>query len=383
MKHIRQLVKDSLGMTPQPVNSIETHLREAAEWLLRAQAGTPDDGVAHSYNVQTRSWAASYPETTGYVIPTLLEYAKYYDAPRFKEAALKMTDWECDIQMEDGGVRAGTMDAPIVAPTIFNTGQALFGWAKAYQDTGSERYKQSLIRASDWLVEAMDDDGAWRRFASPFTTSKLNSYNTRTAFGLVRAAQALGNDERYLAAAVKNVEWALSRAEPNGWLPDNCLLARDNKAALTHTIAYSIRGLLEVGVATGRDQFVEHALGMAKHVAKLQRADGALNALYLPTWETCVKWSCVTGNSQMAINWLRLAQITGDKSLIEHAKRANRFNMSIQDIATDDLNVRGAMKGSHPINGEYIKWRYPNWATKFFMDGLMLEQQFDRVDNIG
>jgi hypothetical protein len=30
-----------------------------------------------------------------------------------------------------------------------------------------------------------------------------------------------------------------------------------------------------------------------------------------------------------------------------------------------------------------MTYRYPNWATKFFMDGLMLEQQFDKARNIG
>jgi hypothetical protein len=85
----------------------------------------------------------------------------------------------------------------------------------------------------------------------------------------------------------------------------------------------------------------------------------------------------------MAINWLRLAQLTGERTLIEHAKRANRFNMSVQDLSTQNANLRGAMKGSHPINGGYMTYRYPNWAAKFFMDGLMLEQLYDRVDNIG
>jgi hypothetical protein len=293
-----------------------------------------------------------------------------------------MAAWESDIQMDDGGVRAGTMSAEIVAPTVFNTGQVLFGWARAWQETRDERFRHSLIRASDWMVAAQDDDGAWRRFASPFTTSKLNSYNTRSAFGLVRAWQALG-EERWLQAAVRNVDWAVDRAEANDWLPDNCLLKMPDASALTHTIAYSIRGILEVGAAAGRQDLLERALRMARLVAARQREDGALPARYLPDWRTRVDWTCVTGNSQMAICWLRLAQLTGELSLKEHAVRANRFNMSIQDLATGDANVRGALKGSHPINGEYMTYKYPNWATKFFMDGLMLEQQFDRVDNIG
>lgn len=382
MKHITQLVRDITGSTVKPVQSLETHLRGAADWLLQAQKGTPDDGVAHSYDVRAKKWLASYPETTGYVIPTLIDYANYFNAPRYAEAAKKMADWECDIQLADGGVRAGTMDAELVAPTIFNTGQALFGWAKAYLETGHERYKLSLTRASDWLVAAQDKDGAWRRFSSPFTTSKLNSYNTRTAFGLVRAFQALGN-ERYLDAAVANVEWTLGRTLPNRWLPDNCLTANVDLTALTHTIAYSIRGILEVGVAANRMAYIEHALEMAKMVASRQRPDGALPAYYTPEWNTSVKWSCITGNSQMAINWLRLAQVTGEKPLIDNAMRANRFNMSIQDLSATDLNVRGGIKGSHPINGGYMTYRYPNWAAKFFMDGLMLEMLHEKVNNIG
>ena len=382
MNHIKQLAKDKLGMSVFPTQSIETHLKAAADWLLQAQLGTADDGVAHSFDIRAQKWLASYPETTGYVIPTLYDYAKYYNAPSYAEAARRMTEWECDIQLPDGGVRAGTMDAEIVAPTIFNTGQALFGWAKAYLETRDDRYRIALSRAADWLVAAQDEDGAWRRFPSPFTTSKLNSYNTRSAFGLVRAYEAVGNT-RYLEAAIANVEWTLARAQANGWLPDNCLSDNADLTALTHTIAYSIRGILEVGVAAERPDYIDRALTMAKAVAAQQREDGALNAFYTPEWKTAVTWSCVTGNSQMAINWLRLAQLTGETSLIAHAKKANRFNMSIQNLTTDDLHVRGAMKGSHPINGGYMTYRYPNWATKFFMDGLMLEQLFDKVKNIG
>ncbi len=382
MQHLIQVTKEKASRPKLSAAPIETHLRAAADWLLRAQQATPDDGVAHSYDIRQKKWLASYPETTGYAIPTLYDYARHYNAPQYAEAATLMAHWESDIQMPDGGVRAGTMDAEVVAPTIFNTGQVLFGWAKAWQETGEERFKTSLIRASDWLVAAQDEDGAWRRFPSPFTAAKLNSYNTRSAFGLVRAYLALG-DKRYLNAAVANAQWALTRAENNGWLPDNCLDTNVDKTSLTHTIAYSIRGLLEVGLTSGHAEFVDHALLMAKAAASQQRADGALPGYYSPQWKAAVGWTCVTGNSQMAINWLRLAQITGDAAWIEHAKRANRFNMSIQDLATTNQNIRGGIKGSHPVNGGYMTYKYPNWATKFFMDGLMLEQLFNKVGNIG
>lgn len=381
MRHLPHLIRDAVGYGRRRTRSIPEHLRGAADWLVRAQRATPDDGVAHCYDVRARAWRASYPETTGYVIPTLYDYARHFGAAEFADAARRMAAWESDVQLADGGVRAGTMAAAIVVPTVFNTGQTLFGWARAFKETGDERFRTSLVRAADWLVAAQDPDGAWRRFPSPFTSAKLNPYNTRTGFGLVRAWETTG-DARYLRAADASAAWALGRAHPNGWLPDNCLTENADGSALTHTIAYSVRGLLEIGVATGTTAYVDHARAMARDIARAQRPDGALPAYYQPDWTTRVRWTCVTGNSQMAINWLRLARVTGDPDLVEPARRANRFNMTVQDLDTADPNVRGGLKGSHPINGGYMTWRYPNWAAKFFMDGLMLEH-LAGLDNVG
>lgn len=381
MKHWIAQTKDRLGLSFSPPQAIATHLRAAAEWILVAQRATPDDGVAHSYNIRTDTWMASYPETTGYIIPTLYDYALHFDQPAYREPALKMAYWEVAEQLPDGGIRAGTMAAEVVAPTIFNTGQVLFGLARAAQETGDEAIRHSLLRASDWLVDAQDDDGCWRRFVSPFALSKNGTYNTRSAFGLVRAFEVLG-DRRHLDAADRNVAWALSTALDNAWLPGNCLTTNADDRALTHTIAYSIRGILEVGVATGKQHYVDAALTMARRVAERQNADGSLSGYWSPRWQPLNRWSCVTGNSQMALNWLRLAKVTGDRALIDHAVRANRFNMSLQKL-DGPTTMRGAMKGSHPIGEDYMTWRFPNWATKFFMDALMFEHLFDGIDNIG
>lgn len=81
----------------------------------------------------------------------------------------------------------------------------------------------------------------------------------------------------------------------------------------------------------------------------------------------------MTGNSQMSIIWQRLTRETGDRSWLPAAEHANRFNLSIQDVSVPEPGVRGGIPGSHPINGSYMKHRYPNWAAKFFMDALMLQ----------
>ncbi|MHB8425775.1 MAG: hypothetical protein ACYDB9_11615, partial [Gammaproteobacteria bacterium] len=203
----------------------------AAEWLTRAQDATGTGGVSAYYDLKSHKWAAAYPETTGYIIPTFFRYAEFSGQTEYRERALRMASWESDIQLPEGGVRAGTLDATQVVPTIFNTGQVLFGWLAAWGQIREPRFRDSLMRAAEWLLAAQDADGAWRRFASPFTAHQVNTYNTRVAFALARAGQALG-ETRYLDAAVRNVRWALTQMRGNGWLENNDL--EDNARPLTH-----------------------------------------------------------------------------------------------------------------------------------------------------
>ena len=59
----------------------------------------------------------------------------------------------------------------------------------------------------------------------------------------------------YSNAAIRAVEGALKLRQENGWFAENCL--DDHLRPLTHTIGYTAQGILEVGVAAGRDDFVE------------------------------------------------------------------------------------------------------------------------------
>lgn len=345
-------------------------LAAAAQWIARAQDATGSGGVSAYYDVPRRKWVGAYPETTGYIIETLLQYAEFCGDSEYRERALRMAVWESDIQLDDGGVRAGTLDAPQIVPTIFNTGQVLFGWVAAWQATADARFRDSARRAADWLVAAQDADGAWRRFASPFAAHTLNTYNTRVAFALAQAGTALG-EARYTQAAVRNVEWALTQMHANGWLENNDL--EDNAKPLTHTIAYATRGILEVGLLAGNTAFVDAATRIAHAVAQAQRRDGALPGRLDADWRATARWSCATGNAQMAIIWQRLATETGDAAWQAFAGRAIAHGLSIQDLAASDAGVRGGMPGSAPLRGGYMTNRYPNWAAKFFMDALLLQ----------
>ena len=68
---------------------------------------------------------------------------------------------------------------------------------RSFEVEDDARYRDSAIRAANWLCVAQDDDGCWRRFASPMTSRAINTYNTRTAWALARAYEVSG-EERYL-----------------------------------------------------------------------------------------------------------------------------------------------------------------------------------------
>src|ERR1051326_5381081 len=58
------------------------HLLAAAEWLKRAQDATGNGGFSGRYHLRT-GWSSSYPETTGYIVPTLLELSRYLGDPDY------------------------------------------------------------------------------------------------------------------------------------------------------------------------------------------------------------------------------------------------------------------------------------------------------------
>lgn len=353
-------------VTPQPLRA---HLDGAIEWICMAQDQSPDGGVAQTYLVRSKRWANSYPETTGYIIPTFYSYAALAGRRDIRMRARRMADWECEIQTPEGGVLAGAL-GDSDQPTIFNTGQVLFGWVRAFEEEGDERYREAAAKAASWLCTVQDDDGCWRRWGSPMTGKSVNTYNTRTAFGLVRAHAVCG-EQRFLDAAIRNVEWALTMRNEKGWLAENCL--QDNAQPFTHTIAYAMRGLLEVGAYAGIERFVDAASVIGDAVMRHLPADGRLAGRFDADWQPTVKWSCLTGDCQLAINWSRLYQITGEPRFKEAVSRVLSFVKRTHKLS-GLLAERGGVKGSHPINGGYHPWQYPNWAAKFFADALMLEE---------
>lgn len=376
---IRLLVRDSVRFmlgNVQPIRG-ETLARAkaAADWLLRAQAATPDDGVSYGYFPygSGNGWRTSYPETTGYIISTLLEYVKITGEKEFAEAALRMAHWEVGVQMKSGAVQANALCAPEdQVAAAFNTGMVLDGWSAAYRFSHDERFLQAARRAGDFLVGDVNEHGYLQSQGKHTVFFPIKTYTCLCAWSLCRLSEDV-EDDRYRTTAIRIVEAALRQQHGNGWFANNCLTRPE--APLLHTIGYTLQGILEVGIFTKRDDFVAAVQRGVDPLISQISPKGFLPGRFYADWKPAAFSSCLTGSAQIAVVCYRLFEYTGDVKYRGAADALLNFLKALQLIQTPITEVQGALSGSFPIVGAYQMLGYPNWATKYYLDALMCQHR--------
>ncbi len=366
-----ELVWSSLRGAAGDQQAHSVHLGAAIDWLCRAQDmrdGHPDAGGASAGWSFEDGWLPSYPETTGYIIETLLAAAQVLQRPELVGRARRMIEWELSIQMPDGTF-PGHFGEPGSRPVIFNTGQIMHGMIAGYTQLRRDDCLVAAVRAGHWLADQQDDDGCWRKFEHNDTP---HVYNTRGTWALL-ATGLIAGDARLVQSAKRNLDWALSQQSPCGWFATNAFVPW--RSPFTHTIAYAMRGFLESGVLLGEERYLEAALKAGRGLAAVQRQDGWLAGTYKAGWVAAANYACLTGIAQMSLNWTRAAQATGAADLRDNARAALIYLKANQQLDHPDPAVRGGIAGSVPIWGDYSRFEYPNWASKFFADAMMVDME--------
>lgn len=363
-RHARIILNDVWSRDRQTPHPHEVHLAAAIDWLCRAQDvrdGQADaGGVSAGWSFED-GWLPSYPETTGYIIETFLAAADILKRPELIDRAQRMIDWELSLQSPDGAF-PGHYGEPGSHPVIFNQGQILHGMIAGYTQLGRQDCLEAMLRGARWMAAQMDPDGCFRRFEH---NGVPHVYNTRATWALLRVGLLTG-EQGLVAAARRNLDWALTQQSESGWYATNAFVP--GRSPFTHTIAYAIRGFLECGALLSEQRYLDSALKAGRALAQVQRADGWLAGTYRDRWVADANYACLTGIAQMSLNWTRLAQITGDASWRDAARRALDYLKRTQRLNDPDEAVRGGIKGSSPIWGDYSRFEYPNWAAKFFAD---------------
>ncbi len=373
------IVRDALGLLPNQPRDVGEHLASTMAWLRTAHDAGGGEGVSAGYSF-IDGWLPPYPETTGYIIPTFFAFSRFSGESDFADRAVAMADWECRVQMPSGGVQGGLYGKGRGTPTesVFNTGQVILGWCRAFEETGAERFRESAQRAGAWLCSVQEADGSWGRY-SPETKTQRHSYDSRTAWALLELARLTG-ETHFADAAQRQLAWVLSTQSPNGWFSNAEFYPPPHRwgRVFTHTIAYVLEGLIEAWRLTGHSQYLEAATAAADRLSMAYRSSSRLAGDFTPEWSTNARYSCLTGSAQTAGVFLRIAAVRKRPDLKDTGIALLRDVMGTQDLGSRDPALRGGVKGSHPLWGRYTPFVYPNWAAKFLADSLLLAVQTPR-----
>jgi hypothetical protein len=349
------------------------HLAGALAWLERAQDATgPDGGIARGYSMRWNpyfrgaGWQPAYPETTGYIIPTLLSAARAASREDLRARALRAAEWEIAVQLPGGAVQGGVI-GEARAPAVFNTGQVVLGWLAALEEGSDGAFADAARRACGWLAGA-EREGRFVHGESRRARPDATAYNVRAAWAVAEAGVLLA-EPRFTGSAARVLRRVAAAQHADGWFPDCCL--NDPAHPLLHTLVYTARGLVEGGRVLGDAALVEAGARAAAALAGRLDARGRLPGRLGPGWASSAGWGCLTGEAQLANLWLRLDELEGARTRAEPVARVLRRLKATQDLEAPDAGMRGGIPGSWPPGGPYGEWEMLSWAAKFFADALM------------
>ena len=361
---------DQMPPAPEKVQSAKKHLTQAIDWLLYQQKIQPDHGVASrvGFGYGRVKPETSYPEVTGYIITTLCDYYELFKDEKVLQAARLAADFELPLQHADGSF-PGSVVGRSSGPSVFNSAQIINGLVRIYETTRDKKYLESASRAADWIASVQDDDGSW----TTWNYMKMKRvYDSKVDQSLLDVDRVLKTD-KYRRIVKKNFDFINTQQQENGWF-NNCDNSKDKNATpLTHTIGYTIEGLVSCYLMTGDKQSLEICRRAADVLLdKFEKAPRLFPGRFDKNWQPASKSSCMTGNAQISMCWFKLYKVTKDKRYLDAARQMNTCLKTAQ-IVSKYAMINGAVPSSYPFWGEYNAFTINSWGVKYFADALILE----------
>jgi malonyl-CoA O-methyltransferase len=260
-----------------------------------------------------------YPEVTGYLIPTLLDYGE-------TDLATDLTRWLLDIQRPDGSFP----DPDQGRSYVFDTGQVLRGLLAAARLVPEA--EAAARRAADYLCTQMIDGGA-----GGFPAVYSGKWWVETAQlyvlpPLVEAAEKLGRPD-YRQSAERCLEYYLRHP------------AFLRIGDLTHFLAYQVEALIDLGRT-------DLAQGVLDQLRARQRSNGAVRGAGGRLWV------CIPGLAQLAVCWYKLGQWEPADRALDWVERHQRPD--------------GGFRGSSGLGASYKQDVEVSWGPKYYLDAHLL-----------
>jgi hypothetical protein len=362
-----------------PIGSDQEHIAETLNWISWASSQKAGGGIPQLVNVRQFALeggvtlAPSYPETTGYMLCTLI-FGRQHQLPTASDAELnRLLEYLLSAQLPDGSFPPPGNGSNGLA---FDTGQVLTGLVAYHRhvDTSAALAK-AIEKAARWLSDEVEADGSYSERSS---YNGKRAYYIRASMGLIHAAKEMQRRD-WLEAAARNAEWTLRLRDGPTWF--RRFSFEDGAFQNLHGIAYTLRGLIDLGRHLGRDDYIEASRSCIDAMVFRSYPDlpapHALPGYFARSFARYRRTVSPTGMCQVALSCMLLGRILNDE---RYAAKGRELIGSVKQFHFRGLPERamnGLLPGSWPITGPYMHCSLPNWPIKFFLDGLYICQGAD------
>ena len=353
MDNIEKIL-ERLGGRAKLLKSLNANLT----WLINSFDHNKNKGSSGTRTLRGK-WGDVYPETTGYLVPTLYRLGELLDRKDACELALSQLEFFKSIQNEDGSFfQATDNDQPI----IFDTAQILEGLLFiAHTCKDPKPILKMIILAVDWLGLQLDAEGVFTDYN--YVENYNPAYYARVAWLMASAELIKYSKPRTKTKAL--IKRIATLQNKNKTFSDWSL--HPNQPANTHTIAYTLRGLMECTDITHDRKIRRTFLASAKKMRDVILESGIAGA-YDQEWNGDYDFQCATGNAQLAILYTKLYRRSGDKLYL-----GTIVPLLLPLIKSQRKRFihKGAIPSSIPISGPYQRYKYTNWTQKFYCDAIL------------
>lgn len=283
------------------------HLEAAVRWIDRAQDVTDNGGITGRYSL-TRGWNSSYPETTGYLIPTLLDPEETQLTFLVESQAGAALDFLLRVQLSTGAFPGGGIAENRTEPSVFSTGQVIRGLLEWHRRKEDEAALEAALTAGRWMASVQDPDGAWRRHIYEDVPTSHMAFPTGHRASLGHRT----GDLEILMSARNHLLWVwdqrndeTGRFGASGFTPED----HRRRRAVTHTMAYTLLDFLHASRVLEIDEGIDAARRPADRVLHRREASGWPPGVSNHRWVGEADYACLTRNVQMALIWLELYRL--------------------------------------------------------------------------
>lgn len=315
---VRQITKEKIMSRPDYISIY----KKAIGWIK--SNSIEGEGIICNTNLRK-----SYPEVTGYYIPTLLRWG-------YRDIARTYAEWLCSVQKSDGS----WYNTEDTAPYIFDTAQVLKGLL-AIRDL-MPQVDPHILAGCEWIFSRMQADG---RLITPVKDAWGTDCNVCDEVIHIYCISPL-----YEAAEVfDRPEYRQKALKIWNYYKQNYYEKIMNFSLLSHFYAYLMEALFDIGEL----DLLKEAM---QKMEAFQKSSGAV-----PAYNNC-NWVCSTGMFQLSLVWFRM----GD---IERGNRTFEYACKLQ-------NDSGGWYGSYisednpEESNTYIPVSEISWGVKFFLDAL-------------